>query len=335
MERALGHLREHPGHGIDTVLGFHLRELNDIGAVRGELAVQEEVYEEDLADHINKVEYFAEEEAIRVEVLRMQIRGEVFDQQFTPVALTVLADHRTIEVQHQHLDPAAFPRFPQVARNVEKDRLEEEGEADPLIVLVILDFVLALDVRGNPRLYQVLTNDPGSIRDREGRVDPAVGVHYVQRYIVDDAVDRVADVLPGRHQQREDDQSDHGGLVVQPEHIVIDAHGVELQQPLHRTEHVEHGGGCASRVYPSFPFSLSRLYLRLSSPYVTHAHAYRCVRSPTGPVTNRIRFVQSPRRDTRRARSSHARQLPCFLVLARVTPTPRWRRRRRRLIGVR
>ena len=121
--------------------------------------------------------------------------------------------------------------------------MEEEGEADPLVILVIFYLVLALDVSGDPRLHQVLADDAGSIRDREGRVDPAVGVHHVKRYLVDDTVDRIADVLPGGHQQGEDDQSDHGGLVVQPEHIVVDAHRVELQQPLHGTEHFKHGGG--------------------------------------------------------------------------------------------
>lgn len=57
-------------------------------------------------------------------------------------------------------------------------------------------------------------------------------------------------------------------------------------------------------------------------------------RVPIRPITDRLghkpnSFCTVPRRDTRRARSSHARQLPRFLVFTRVTPTPRWRQRRR------
>jgi len=200
VECALSNLRKHLGHGIDTFLRFHLREFDDIGAVRGKLAIQEEVYEKDLADHVDEIQQFAQEEAICVEVLRVQVRSEIVDQQFTPVALTIFADYRTIEIQHQHLDPATFPRFPEIAWNVEKDRLEEEGKADPLIVFMILDLILALDVRGNSRLHQVLAHYAGSIRDRESGIDPAVGVHHMQRDFVDDTIDRVANILSRGHQ---------------------------------------------------------------------------------------------------------------------------------------
>lgn len=67
------------------------------------------------------------------------------------------------------------------------------------------------------------------------------------------------------------------------------------------------------------------------SSYV-HTHTRRTDASDLRPVRSQTEFVSCSLhgRDTRRARSSHARQLPRFLVLTRVTPTPRWRRRRRR-----
>jgi len=82
-----------------------------------------------------------------------------------------------------------------------------------------------------------------TVGNGERRVYPTVRVHDVERHIVDDAIDRVADVLAGRDQQRERHEDDDGHLVVQPEYVVVDAHAVDLQQPLDGAEHVEHGGG--------------------------------------------------------------------------------------------
>ncbi len=48
---------------------------------------------------------------------------------------------------------------------------------------------------------------------------------------------------PGGDEEGADDEDDEGGLVVQPEHVVVDADGVELDQPLDGAEDVEHGGG--------------------------------------------------------------------------------------------
>ena len=62
-------------------------------------------------------------------------------------------------------------------------------------------------------------------------------------HLLDNAVDGVPDVLPGGDEERADDEDDEGGLVVEPEDIVVDADGVELDQPLDGAEHVEHGGG--------------------------------------------------------------------------------------------
>ena len=44
----LGHPGKNPGHGIDPVLGVLVGELQHLGAVRGELAAQEVVREDDL-----------------------------------------------------------------------------------------------------------------------------------------------------------------------------------------------------------------------------------------------------------------------------------------------
>ena len=74
--------------------------------------------------------------------------------------------------------------------DVEEDGLEEEGEADPLVVLVV---VLVLGVvlvrRGYARVrHHRAHRRVHTVRDGEGGVDPAVGVHNLD--IVDvDSVD--------------------------------------------------------------------------------------------------------------------------------------------------
>ena len=106
--------------------------------------------------------------------------------------------------------------------DVEEQRLEEEHEAHPLVVLVVLDAV-ALALQTDARMRHVdadlLRCQP--VRDGERRVDPAVRVHHIARHAFDDAVDRVADVLARSHHQREGDQDDDGCLVVQPEDVVV------------------------------------------------------------------------------------------------------------------
>ena len=107
------------------------------------------------------------------------------------------------------------------------------------------------------------------VGDGECRVDPAVGVHDIVGDLLHDAVDGVADVLPVdgnkktaveqddihdnrlRHhhclprgdEEGADDEDDEGGLVVEAEDIVVNAHRVELDQPLHRAKDVIHGDG--------------------------------------------------------------------------------------------
>ena len=56
--------------------------------------------------------------------------------------------------------------------------------------------------------------------DGEGGVDPAVGVHHVVGDLLDDAVDRVADVLARGHQEGTYHKDDKGGLVVQPKNAL-------------------------------------------------------------------------------------------------------------------
>lgn len=164
---------------------------------------------------VNKVEELTQEEPNSVEVLRVQVGGKVVDEQLLAVSLALLADDRAVQIEHEHFDAAALPRLPHVPGQVEEHGLEEEHEAHPLVVLVVLDFVLTVHVGPDAGLDHVLADAAVDVvGQRKRRVDPTVRVHDVERHIVDDAIDRVADVLTGRDQQREGDQDDDGSLVV-------------------------------------------------------------------------------------------------------------------------
>jgi len=177
----------------------------------------------------------------------VQIGGKVVNQQLLAVGLAFLADDRAVEVEHKHLDAATLPCLPHVPGQVEEHCLEEEHEAHPLVVLVVLDLVLAVHVGRDTRLDHVFADAATeAVGYGERRVYPTVRVHDVERHIVDDAIDRVTDVLAGRDEQRERHQDDDGHLIVQPEYVVVDTHAVDFQQPLDGAEHVEHGGGGSS-----------------------------------------------------------------------------------------
>merc|ERR1719510_385378 len=63
------HLWEDHGHGISSFFKFLLHHSPNITSVCGELSTQEEINKVDLADHIDEVEEFAEEELCRVPVV--------------------------------------------------------------------------------------------------------------------------------------------------------------------------------------------------------------------------------------------------------------------------
>ena len=56
------------------------------------------------------------------------------------------------------------------------------------------------------------------------------------------AVDRVPNVLPGGDQDAGAHQDHHGGLVVEPEHIVVNAYRVKFEKASKLAEYVQHPG---------------------------------------------------------------------------------------------
>jgi len=243
VERTLGDFRKDPGHGINALIGLQFGKLEDVAAVGAEFAVQEEVHKVNLADHVHKVQGLAHKESEGVEIVAVQIANEVVHEDLLAIVLALVVHNGAVQVHHQHLEASTLPGLPQIARHVEKDGLEEEDEADPLVVLVVLDLVLALHMGAHAGLHHIASGDASEpLRNGERRVDPAVGVHHAQRDLVHDTIDGVTDVLARGHQQGEGDQYDHRGLIVHAKHIVVDAHLVDLQQALDGPKDIKHLG---------------------------------------------------------------------------------------------
>ena len=71
VEGALGHLGEDGVHGVGAALGLSLGEVDDVHAVGLELVAEEEVDEEDLADHVDEVQDLAAKVPEIFEILSM------------------------------------------------------------------------------------------------------------------------------------------------------------------------------------------------------------------------------------------------------------------------
>ena len=68
---------------------------------------------------------------------------------------------------------------------------------------------------------------------------------------------KYASDLPGGNQKRGHHQNDECSLVVEPEGVVVDAHRVEFDQPLHGAEHVKHLDGWTSPYPPQMDLFFS------------------------------------------------------------------------------
>ena len=71
-------------------------------------------------------------------------------------------------------------------------------------------------------------------------MNPTVSVHNSAWYLINNTVDWVSDVLFGGDKETRDNQDDKGGFVMETEHIVVDADGVEFDEPLDTAKHVKH-----------------------------------------------------------------------------------------------
>lgn len=126
--------------------------------------------------------------------MRVQIVAKISDENFA--SLVCVRQDGTIHAEHDGSQSAALELFPYVAWRIEAGRLEEEHEADPLVVLVI-DALLAGPILVHSRIRHIYTHRlVPRVHHRESGMDPAVGVEQVGRDVVARyTIDGVAEVL--------------------------------------------------------------------------------------------------------------------------------------------
>ena len=167
MEGTLGHLGENAGHGVGAVLGLLAGVLQDVGAVGGELVVQEEVNEVDLADDVDEIEHFHGEEPESVEGVGTPMEAEVLDNLVDLAFLGARVEEGFLEVGDEHADLVVLRGFPEVPGDVEEHGLQEKEKGHPLVPFVVFDVLAVLEVAhgGYPGMGHAFTlfTDPSGI----------------------------------------------------------------------------------------------------------------------------------------------------------------------------
>lgn len=102
---------------------------------------QKHIHEKDLSDDIDEIEEFAKEETEGVNIIVVNVRDEIFQNELLPCALVVVLNDGAVQIHHEHLHTSTFPTFPQVSWNVEEHGLEEKNKAHPLIVFVVFHLI--------------------------------------------------------------------------------------------------------------------------------------------------------------------------------------------------
>jgi hypothetical protein len=156
-------------------------EVNDLKTVLHEFSSEEAIKHIHLSNDIEEGKDLTEKEPSCIPVMMSSRRDQIFYEDFPLGSLFFVGTNTDIQVHHESLNPSSLPTFPQPARNVKEACLEEEDEANPLIVSVILE---GLCVDGG---INSGSNDLRSDRlvpsssDRVRRVDPTVSVDHILR----------------------------------------------------------------------------------------------------------------------------------------------------------
>ena len=119
--------------------------------------------------------------------------------------------------------------------------LEEEAEADPLVVFMISPLV-RIEGLIDAGMGDVETDSlPKGARNRVRRVDPAVGVEHLFGNVLGvNAVDGIADVLLGRHDEREGEHAGRRHAVVESKHPRVDVDVRDAEEAAQLAENLQH-----------------------------------------------------------------------------------------------
>lgn len=174
--------------------------------------------------------------------MSLDVAQQVLDQRLLLLGLIFLLAHAHVQPHDDGAQQVALPRPPQPVRRVAQRGLEEQHEAHPLVVGVVLLAVLLAVVVGHAgvRHLAALAAQEG-VGHGEGGRDPAVGVDGPRgQPLVHDALDGRAHVLRGGDHHRARQQQHRREQVVQPEHGVVHHDVLPLQILLEPSEKFIH-----------------------------------------------------------------------------------------------
>ena len=80
-------------------------------------------------------------------------QGKVVNQDPNAIAFSVGLHNGNIHFLNQQSHFASFPIFPKISGDVEEDSLEKEGEANPLVVLMVDFLVESFIINTNAWMY--------------------------------------------------------------------------------------------------------------------------------------------------------------------------------------
>lgn len=216
VEYTLGNAGKHIDHGVNSFLLRCIRELQYSQTIAEEFAIEESVHQIELTDYIDEAQNLAGEVPIHVRVVIPYVHHQVIHENTFLLRYVVLGIHTTIHSHDQCLHQAAFPETPQPLRYITQNRLEEQHEADPLIVRVVFPCLDISEVVGHSWMCHLRADlSIERVWHGERGCYPAISIDGRSRQTLDDACYRVTDVLGGRDEQRAREQQYRGEVVMQ------------------------------------------------------------------------------------------------------------------------
>lgn len=197
-----------------------------------------------------------------------------------------------VQAHDQRGHEAALLHVPQPLGEIAHHGLEEEREAHPLVVRVILGRLAVLGA--DARVCGTHALDPVErVRHGERGRDPTVRVYRPGRQPVNNALYRVAHVLRGRHHDGTGQQHHRGERDVHPEHGAIDGHRLPLDELLEAAQQFQHDeeDGSEPTVFMAYPDDTRRELTDSGRVDGTRASAYvlrRPQHARTDPKTNTV-----------------------------------------------
>jgi len=253
VERALGHLGEHLGHGINTVLHLHVGNAENIPSIRGELSTKEGVHEVHLANNVDEVEDLTEDKLVNVDVMGSDGPGDPVDDDRAAILSSVFFDHGSVEVLDEHADLSSLPRLPDEVRDVAHDGLCEQNEADPLVpgvpdlitVIVggnVAGIVVRSSTRTNARVGEILALGTSELFwQSECSMDPAVCIEHIGRDCLSDAGDGISKELSSSGEETTGSKNHKSHLVMKAKCCVVNQTSFGSDPLRDRSEKTQHG----------------------------------------------------------------------------------------------